>query len=89
MGASFEALEKDTHGLGAEGTRDTGRVTLGTDEIKIVAYFNVMMCCLSETIVKEGKSYSQADSYFGPVSITKNLWPILTGSNETKEFKLN
>ena len=88
LGASFEALEKDTHGLGAEGTRDTGRVTLGTDEIKIVAYFNVMMCCLSETIVKEGKSYSQADSYFGPVSITKNLWPILTGSNETKEFKL-
>ncbi len=89
LGRTYEALEKDTHGLGAEGTRDTGRVSLGTDdEIKIVAYFNVMMCCLTETIVKEGKSYSQSDSYFGPVSITKNLWPILNGSNETKEFKL-
>lgn len=88
LGNSFEALEKDTHGLGAQGTRVTGRVGLGNDERKVIAYFNVMMCCLSETIVKEGKSYSQADSYFGPVSITKNLWPILTGSNEMKEFKL-
>ena len=89
MGTSFVALEKDTHGLGAWGTRDTGRVSLGTDdEIKIVAYFNVMMCCLTETIVKEGKSYSQSDSYFGPVSITKNLWPILTGNDENKEFRL-
>jgi len=88
LGKTFNALEADTHGLGVDGPRHQGRVGLNNDDNQTIAYFNVMMCCLCETIVKEGKSYSQSDSYFGPASITKNFWPILTGSNEMKEFKL-
>jgi len=88
LGRTFDQLEADTYGLGVYGPRGAGRVNLGVEENKTVAYFNAMMCCLCETIVKEGKNYSQTDPWFGIVSITKNLWPILTGDDETKEFKL-
>lgn len=88
LGKTFRQLEADTHGLGT--MEGGGRVGINNDndDTQTVAYFNVMMCCLSETIVKEGKSYSQEDSYYGPVSIVNHLWPILTGSNVMKEFKL-
>jgi len=86
LGLSFQQLNQDTHALGDQ--EGPGRVNLDGDHEKTVAFFNVMMCCLSEIIVKEGRNYSQADSWFGPVSIANNLWPILIGSNETKEFKL-
>lgn len=88
LGQTYEQMAKDTHALGAFGTKDTGRVGLGNDIPKVVGFFNVMMCCFSETISKEGKDYSQADPIFGPVSIANHMWPILTGDNEMKEFKL-
>ena len=58
------------------------------NEDQLVAFFNVMMCCFSESVSKEGKDYSQADGWFGPVAIANHLWPIFTGNNEMKEFKL-
>ena len=87
LGATFRQLEADTHGLGTPGGCRVG-INNDNDDTQTVAYFNVMMCCLSETIVKEGKGYLQSDGFFGPISIVNHLWPILTGSNEEKEFKL-
>ena len=79
LAKTYEQMAKDTHALGAFGTRDTGRIGLGNNHAKVVGFFNVMMCCYSESITKEGKDYSQADPIFGPVAITNNFWDMFTG----------
>lgn len=88
LGKSYKQMEADTFALGVAGPRTANRVGLGDNADQLVAFFNVMMCCLSESISKEGKDYSQADGWFGPVAIANHLWPIFTGNNEIKEFKL-
>ena len=88
LGKSYKQMERDTFALGVAGPRTANRVELGNNVDQLVAFFNVMMCCLSESVSKDGKSYSQLDGYFGPVAIANNLWPIFTGNNEMKEFKL-
>ena len=88
LGKSYKQMEADTHALGVAGPQTANRIGLGDNVDQLVAFFNTMMCCLSESVSKEGKSYSQADGYFGPTAIANNLWPIFTGDNEMKEFKL-
>ena len=95
LGNTFLQLEADTHSNGASGARNTGRIGLGqgisninTANALVVAFSNVMLCCFSETIAKEGISYSQADAFYGTVSIANFIYPMLTGDNELKEFKL-
>ena len=86
LGNTFLQLESDTHSNGASGTRNANRIGLGQGIT--VAFSNVMLCCFSETIAKEGISYSQADAFYGTVSIANFIYPMLTGDEILKEFKL-
>ena len=93
LGKTFLQLEADTHSV--SGNRNSGRIGLGQGisnlnivDALVVAFFNVMLCCFSETISKEGISYSQADAFYGTVSIANFIYPMLTGDEIFKEFKL-
>ena len=74
LGKTFLQLEADTHSNGASGARNTGRIGLGQGisniniaNALVVSFYNVMICCFSETIAKDGISYSQADAFYGTV----------------------
>ena len=97
LGNTFLQLEADINSNGSTGAINTGRmysfVTQGITDVNvskslIVAFSNVMLCCFSEIIAKEGISYSQADAYYGTVSIANFIYPMLTGDEIFKEFKL-
>ena len=72
LGKTFLQLEADINSNGSTGAIDTGRmysfITQGITDVNVgkslvVAYSNVMLCCFSEIIAKEGINYSQADFY--------------------------
>ncbi len=97
LGKTFLQLEADINSNGSTGAVETGRmypfITQGITDVNVgkslvVAFSNVMLCCFSELIAKEGITYSQADAYYGTVSIANFIYPMLTGQLELKEFKL-
>ena len=97
LGKTFLQLEADINSNGSTGAIETGRmyslVTQGITDVNVskslvVAYSNVMLCCFSEIIAKEGINYSQADFYYGTHAIANFIYPMLSGEVETKEFKL-
>ena len=95
LGNTFLQLEADTHSNGASGARNTGRIGLGQGisniniaNALVVSFSNVMLCCFSEIIAKEGINYSQADFYYGTHAIANFIYPMLSGEVEMKEFKL-
>lgn len=78
-----------------DGSRGRTNLTLGylgdKEQLAVpllVTTFNALLCIYAELIVKEGTSYGQQDTKNGITAIANHFFPMLTGTQEEKEFKL-
>lgn len=95
MEVDLSAIRDDRNNRREDGRRGRSYLTYGYLGDKeqlgvplLVTTFNALLCIYAELIVKEGTNYGQQDMSQGITSIANHFFPILTGTQEEKEFKL-